>query len=348
MVRSLLAMLVAAGLVVAASTPHAATDALRVCADPDNLPFSAAAGSIRGLYVDVAELVAARLGVRAEYAWWPTLYGQRAVRNTLLADRCDVFFGLPDDKDFMGQKLARTVAFLDVGYVVAVPPTFAFTTLDDLKPVTVAVQFSSPPQLLLASRDGFRMVTFRRVEEAMDALTRGDAGAAFVWGPTGGYYNKHKLGGAWRLIPVAEPGLQWHVVAGVRKGDTTLKERIDGALGALGPDIRRLAEQYGFPLAVPAAALANPFAGRVDAVPLGRSVFNQHCSHCHAPDAQSPEPSRDLRRLKQRYGDRRQEVFYATVTGGRPAQGMPPWAQVLSGDEIWQIWTFLELIQAEP
>ena len=65
MVRSLLAMLVAAGLVVAASTPHAATDALRVCADPDNLPFSAAAGSIRGLYVDVAELVAARLGVRA-------------------------------------------------------------------------------------------------------------------------------------------------------------------------------------------------------------------------------------------------------------------------------------------
>jgi hypothetical protein len=42
---------------------------LRVCADPDNLPFSSAAAGERGLYVDVAELVAARLGVTTEYAW---------------------------------------------------------------------------------------------------------------------------------------------------------------------------------------------------------------------------------------------------------------------------------------
>lgn len=349
-------------LVIGVATPTGATDALRICADPDNLPFSAAAGTVRGLYVDLAEMVAARLGMRTEYAWWHTAYGQRAVRNTLLAGRCDVFFGLPDDDAFMGRQLDRTAPFLDVGYVVVVPPAFTFGSLDDLKRVTVAVQFRSQPQLLLATRDGFRMATFRHVEEAMDALGRGEAGAAFVWGPTAGYYNKTRLAGAWRVVPVAGSGLQWHVSAAVRKGNASLKERVERALADLGPDIRRLADQYGFPLTTPVslepgATLAppasttppvNPFHGRVDVVPVGRSVFNQHCAHCHSPNAQSPEPSRDLRRLKRRYGDQRVEVYYATVTSGRPTKGMPPWGQALTVDEVWQVWTFLESIQADP
>ena len=91
----------------------------------------------------------------------------------------------------------------------------------------------------------------------------------------------------------------------------------------------------------------NPFNGSADAVPAGRSVFNQHCSHCHAPNAQSPEPSRDLRRLKRRYGDQRIAIFYTTVTEGRPAKGMPR-IETLRTEEIWQMWTFLESIQAEP
>jgi polar amino acid transport system substrate-binding protein len=342
---------------------------LRVCADPDNLPFSAAAGEPRGLYVDVAEMVAARLGARTEYEWWHTAYGQRAVRNTLLADRCDVFFGLPDDAGFMGRQLERTAPFLEVGYAVLVPPTFTFATLADLKPLTVAVQFGSPPQLLLATRDGYRMATFRHVEEAMNALARGEAGAAFVWGPTAGYYNKTRLQSAWRVLPISGSGLHWKVSAGVRKGNTALKERIEIALADLGSQIRRVAEdRYGFPLATPvtlepeASAVpardsaaapvsrvpVNPFHGRAEVVPVGRSVFNQHCSHCHSPNAQSPEPSRDLRRLKRRYGDQRLEVYYATVTAGRPAKGMPPWGQALNSEQIWQVWTFLESVQADP
>jgi polar amino acid transport system substrate-binding protein len=354
------------------ATAVASTDALRVCADPDNLPFSAAAGTERGLYVDVAEMIAARLGVRAEYAWWPTYYGQRAVRYTLLADRCDVFFGLPDDKDFMGRVLDQTSPFLDVGYAIVTPPALAWSSLDDLKRVTIAVQFRSPPQLMLAARDGFQTVTFREVEGAMDALVRGEAGAGFLWGPAAGYYNKTRLAGAWRVVPVAGPGMQWQVGAAVRKGEAALKARIEGALANLGPDIHRVAARYGFPQATPvsldspaqvptvaqasapssgpagAAPRVNPFDGRADVVPIGRATFNQHCSHCHAPNAQSPEPSRDLRRLKRRYADQRVDVFYTTVTAGRPAKGMPPWGQALSPDEIWRIWTFLESIQAEP
>ena len=369
-VRSMIGLaLVTCALGVATAAVGVAPGVLRVCADPDNLPFSAAGGETRGLYIDVAEMVAARLGARTEYEWWHTAYGQRAVRNTLLADRCDVFFGLPDDAGFMGRQLERTAPFLEVGYAVVVPPTLTFTTLADLKPLIVAVQFGSPPQLLLANRDGYRMATFRHVEEAMSALGRHEAGAAFVWGPTAGYYNKTRLQSAWRVVPVDGPGLRWKVSAGVRKGNTALKERIGGALADLAPEIRRLAEdRYAFPLATPIAlepgtsavparqpapsplsrAPVNPFHGQAEVVPVGRSVFNQHCSHCHSPNAQSPEPSRDLRRLKRRYGDQRLEVYYGTVTAGRPAKGMPPWEQALNPDQIWQVWTFLESVQVDP
>jgi len=349
-----------------------AGDVLRICADPDNLPFSAAAGPERGLYVDLAELVAARLGARTEYTWWHTAYGQRAVRNTLLGDRCDVFFGLPGDQRFMGSQIDLTAPFLRVGYAVVVPPTFALSRLEDLKPVVLAVQFRSEPQLMLSTRDGFRVSTFRQVEEAMDALARGEVGAAFVWGPTAGYYNTRRLNGAWRVVAVAGSDLPWWPVAvAVRKGNTALKERIERALGELGPDIERLADRYGFPRAAPIdleaastptpftsasrplssktiGALVNPFEGDPDAVLAGQKAFNQHCSHCHSPNAQSPEPTRDLRRLKRRYGERRTEVFYATVNAGRPAQGMPPWGQALATEDIWRIWTFLESVQAEP
>jgi polar amino acid transport system substrate-binding protein len=369
--RRLLVALAVGALGIGAAAV-ASTEALRVCADRDNLPFSTAAGTERGLYVDVAEMVAARLGVRVEYAWWPTYYGQRAVRNTLLADRCDVFFGLPDDKDFMGRLLDQTTPFLEIGYAIVAPPALTWSSLEDLKRVTIAVQFRSPPQLMLAALDGFRTVTFREVEGAMDALASGEAGAGFLWGPTAGYYNKTRLAGAWRVVPVTGPGMQWQIGAAVRKGDAALKARIEGALANLGPDIRRVADRYGFPQATPVsldppahaptvaqasapssgpvgdAPRVNPFEGRADVVPLGRATFNQHCSHCHAPNAQSPEPSRDLRRLKRRYGEQCVEVFYATVSAGRPAKGMPPWGHALTTDEIWRIWTFLESIQAEP
>src|SRR5215470_12880288 len=108
---------------VAALTVWAARPVPAVAAD--NLPFSRAEGPDRGLYVELAELVAARLGLRSEYAWFLSHYGRRAVRSTLLADRCDAYFGLPDDADFMGRSVIRTRPFLEVGYAVIGPRPLA-------------------------------------------------------------------------------------------------------------------------------------------------------------------------------------------------------------------------------
>jgi hypothetical protein len=64
---------------------------LRVCADPNNLPFSNARGE--GFENELAELVAAELGRSVSYTWWPQRRG--FIRNTLNAGKCDVIMGVP-------------------------------------------------------------------------------------------------------------------------------------------------------------------------------------------------------------------------------------------------------------
>ena len=369
-------------LTASAALPGTAisADTLRVCADPDNLPFSRAEGPDRGLYVELAELVAGRLGLRSEYAWFPSSYGRRAVRNTLLADRCDAYFGLPDDAEFMGRSVIRTRPFLGVGYAVIGSRPLALSSLDDIKGRRVAVQYGTTPQLLLATRPGFHAVTFKLAEEAMEALTRGEADVAFLWGPTAGYFNKTRLGGAYAIVPIAGEGLQWHAAVGVRKGQDSLKADLDRILDQLKPEINTLADKYGFPLGRPvnvdgqrgmlrppergagAPQLVQLQEGATRPTPsadvssstadgllrLGRSLFNQHCSHCHAPNAMSPEPTRDLRRLTLRYGSRMRETAYATITIGRVDKGMPAWKDLLGEEGIQNVLGFLESVQRQP
>ena len=89
----------------------------------------------------------------------------------------------------------------------------------------------------------------------------------------------------------------------------------------------------------------NPYHGDPAAAKAGRTLFNVHCSHCHSPNAQSPDPVRDLRLLHHRYGDHENDVFWTTVTQGRPATGRPTWGPILDADPIWKIKTFLESVQ---
>src|SRR5216117_3544424 len=92
----------------------------------------------------------------------------------------------------------------------------------------------------------------------------------------------------------------------------------------------------------------NPFHADASVVPVGRSLFNQHCSHCHAPNAVNPDPRTDLRRLRLRYGDTMTEAFYTAVTEGRPTKGMPPWKASLGEETIRKILAFLRSVQKDP
>src|SRR5687768_12306410 len=73
--------LVAAGL---SALPPARSPALRVCADPNNLPFSNQ--HREGFENRVAELLARELGARLEYTWWAQRRG--FLHNTLQAGLC--------------------------------------------------------------------------------------------------------------------------------------------------------------------------------------------------------------------------------------------------------------------
>src|SRR5436305_10935459 len=68
---------------------------LRVCADPNNMPFSNRRGE--GFENRLAELVAGELGARVEYTWYAP--GRGYLRNSLNAELCDVVMGVPSALD---------------------------------------------------------------------------------------------------------------------------------------------------------------------------------------------------------------------------------------------------------
>src|SRR5213595_2062297 len=70
---------------------------LRVCADPNNMPFSTDRGE--GFENKLAELLADKLGKGLSYSWYPQATG--FVRNTLAAHRCDVIMGAPQGDDLV-------------------------------------------------------------------------------------------------------------------------------------------------------------------------------------------------------------------------------------------------------
>src|SRR4030081_3695694 len=91
--RSMIVSASLAGLaIVAASAAQPATaHVLRVCADPNNLPFSNERRE--GFENRLAELVGRDLHTTVQYTWWAQRRGY--VRNTLKAGRCDVIMGVP-------------------------------------------------------------------------------------------------------------------------------------------------------------------------------------------------------------------------------------------------------------
>ena len=334
---------------------------LRVCADPENLPFTSSDPTEQGFYLELAGVIAARMGTTMEPLFFRTDAGLRALRPTLLAGRCDVFFGMPYTAGgSAGRPIRLTRPFLDLGYAVLLPRTMAFTRLEDLDGKTVGVQYASTPQTLLSVREGVRISTFRLAEEAVGALGRGEVDAAFVWGPVAGWEAARRaLLDRFKIVSVSGRDLRSPAAIGVRAEDEALRERLDRELAALGPAIRALAAKYHFPLdapvdlgaaaaappPTPAPGRANPLSGDPAAAAAGRIEFNVLCSHCHSPNAASPDPVRDLRLLDHRYGGRVNDVFYDTVTQGRPTKGMPTWGPILDEQTIWRIKAFLETVQ---
>jgi len=356
-----------------------AVEPLRVCSDPDNLPFSKSEGPDKGLYIDLAEMVGKRLGTTVEYVWWLSFNQRRALRNTM--EGCDAYFALPADAAYRVKGVDKSNAFLDLSYAIVAPLGQSFTGLSDLKGKRVGVMFGSPPQILLATREGYTWNTFRTHEQMFEALDKGEVDLALMWGPSAGFDNLKLFNSRWQVLPVRGDSLSGQVAVAVSKSKPGLKDQINQALQDLQPEIGKLVVKYGFPTQPPidlALTTKTPLnssstftaqklpTARSGFVRVGmkeaqkpewlvanaslspdeaKSVFNNKCSHCHGANGASPVMERDLRKLTIRYKDEWKDVAFTTITKGRPDYGMPTWSGIIPDEEIKSIIEFLATVQ---
>src|SRR4051812_8633873 len=139
--RSGMALFLSVSLVCWASGQFARAEevpALRLCADPDNLPFSSASEATPGFWIELGREVARALGRPFQPVWVPTYYVKRQVRMKLLAGQCDGFAGLPDEAGFMTPRVVFTRPVLRVGFALVTPPDRTAATVGDLRGRRVA------------------------------------------------------------------------------------------------------------------------------------------------------------------------------------------------------------------
>ena len=256
-------VLVSAALVaLTLAWPAAAADepkVLRVCADPDNLPFSNKQSE--GFENKIAEVIARDLGATLEYYWWSHQRG--LVRNTLGAGTCDVLISIPKGYE----PVLWTKPYYRSAYVLAQLNGAKITSLDDpiLKQLKIGTLAGSPPYDGLAERGlSANMVTYplffdsrvpdpsRRPTKLLEDVLTGEVDIAAAWGPIAGYFAKTKsVGASLSLLPLADDrigSMTFEFSMGVRKRDQALKDQLEQAIDRRQAEITKILDDFGVPL----------------------------------------------------------------------------------------------------
>lgn len=236
---------------------------LRVCADPNNMPFSNAAG--QGFENRIAEIVASDLGAKLTYTWWAQRRG--FIRNTLKAGLCDLVPGTPSNLEM----LRTTTPYYRSSYVFVTRrdgPDVASFNDPRLRDMRIGVQLigddgaNSPPVQALGRRGIVGHLVGYPVygdysapnppARIVEAVASGEIDLAVVWGPLAGYFAaRQKV--PLRITPVAPridgPQLPmiYDISMGVRREDDALRGDVNGALSRHKGEIDALLSQYGVP-----------------------------------------------------------------------------------------------------
>jgi len=239
-----------------AFTAHAA-GTLRVCADPDNLPYSAQDGS--GFENRIAQIVARAMDREVEYYWLPDRRG--FIRKTLGARECDVVMGVPVDFE----RTAATPPYYRSSYVFVYPSSVLreLSSLDDprLARLRIGVALvgndlaATPPALALAARGyidnvtGFPMFGDGPVaQRIVSAVDHGTLDVGVLWGPQAGYFAQ-RAHAPLAVTPIAGTALpsQFAIGMGVRRGDRELAHALADALPKVQPAIDAVLDEYAVP-----------------------------------------------------------------------------------------------------
>lgn len=255
-----LSLIVAAGLV---ATPACAAGTLRVCADPNNLPFSNRAG--QGFENKIADLIAHDLKKNLTYSW--ATENDRFIRITLNDNKCDVIVGVPaglDDVDTTAPYYTSTYVFIS-----RADRNLHLTSLKDprLHKLTIGVHLigdeAVPPAIALGEEGVVDNVKGYMIygdtakpnppSRLVEAVADGEVDVAAAWGPLGGYFAKREntplavtpISDTQSFAPLA---FRYSVAMGVRKGDAALKRELDAALARNRAAIEGVLVAYDIPL----------------------------------------------------------------------------------------------------
>lgn len=264
---ALLALLTALGQALAAPGDDRV---LRVCEDPNNLPFSNRAGE--GFENKVVELLAAELGWKLEYTWFPQRMG--FIRNTLRgrepdSDRfkCDLVPGVP-----VGFELAATTKpYYRSTYALAylkgkgldgikAPEDLMKLEPAKLKSLKLGVIGQTPPVDWVLKHGLFNQAVPYQImsgdpehypgEIVEKDLVAGAIDVAFVWGPIAGYFAKRATAAEVAVVPFApDPAIQFdfRIAMGVRFGEREWHDRIERLIEANRGRIQAILAAYSVP-----------------------------------------------------------------------------------------------------
>lgn len=256
------ARLAAIALLIAGFVASATAAPLRVCADPNNLPFSNA--RLEGFENAVMKTLGDATGREIEWVWWAQRRG--FVRNTLAAGLCDATPGVLSS----AQSLRTTRPYYRSTFVFATRAgerSPASLEDDMLRHVRLGVHLvgdgaQTPAGLALARRGvvgnvrGFPIFGDYRESgpgaEILRSLLRGEIDVALVWGPFAGVA-RARDGARIDVTPVTPTfdgprnPMAFDISVGVRKDAPEVFDELDAAIERMGPQIDGLLESYGVP-----------------------------------------------------------------------------------------------------
>jgi quinoprotein dehydrogenase-associated probable ABC transporter substrate-binding protein len=237
---------------------------LRVCADPNNLPFSNQ--RLEGFENKLVALVAREMGEKVEYTWWAQRRG--FFRNTLKAGACDLVPGLP-----AGMEMALTTSpYYRSSYVFISRKgaRIEIKSFDDpiLRKLKIGVQMvgddfsNTPPAHALSARNIIQNVKGFTLygdysqpnppARIIKAVENKEIDVAIAWGPLAGYFAKHARVPL-KVVPVSpevdQPFLPfvYDISMGVRRGDQALRDQLEQILEKRRSDIDKILDIYGVP-----------------------------------------------------------------------------------------------------
>jgi mxaJ protein len=244
----------------AITLPVFAVEPLRVCADPDNLPYSHE--DRNGFENRIAEIVAAELRRPLEYHWLPQRRG--FVRKTISARLCDVWIGVPAEFE----RVSTTKPYYRSSYVFVTPASdkTPLRSFDDprLTILKIGVQLigddlaATPPGHALASRGAIERVAGYTIDgdvpagqRIVQSLVAGELDAALVWGPQAGWFAKRAAVPI--NVDIAKPPsgfplpFEFDIAMGVRRGDTALRDALQVAIDRRRGDINAVLAEFAVP-----------------------------------------------------------------------------------------------------